>query len=285
MTPQPSKIMPQKIFTEQFETTLQGDIEGNLKSYASDHVWVPEVYSSRNYEIQSQIELRDGLTFRLPEENNLFDIENSKIIFDAFRPQLSRTQASDPRFWTYLTHITFWEYMRARWQVGSKFKNDAPDERRKKQKTYVTEHYFVQSNQSRALLRNGLARLWWFAFHTYDGSRQNPFELTAVLLTKLDIARETLERNLGRNRDVLHGILEFLLDKDELINGGDAGRARIRLLIRSLNLHGGFCVLDNLSRKDIRTFLAKRYSQIKNGAQAEFDDLMNEDASDEDEEV
>ncbi len=273
--------MRQKIFTERFETTLKGDLEKNMEKYEQDRIWVPEVYKLRNYEIPSQIEIKDKLKLNMPTDGDLYDIENSKLLFEAFRPQLSRTQASDPRFWTYMTHFTSWDYMRARWRVETKFKNDSLEERRKKIKTYITEHYFIQSNASRALVRNGLARLWWFAFLTYDSKRQNPFELTAVLLAKLDIARGTLERSLGRNKDVLHGILEFLLDKDELINSGNEGRVKIRNLISSLNLHGGFCVLDNLSRQDIKKFLHKRYLQIENGMSPEFEDLPGDDLSEE----
>ncbi|MCY7345718.1 MAG: hypothetical protein LH614_05795, partial [Pyrinomonadaceae bacterium] len=107
-------------------------------------------------------------------------------------------------------------------------------------------------------------RLWWYAFLTFDETRDNPYELTAVLLKNLDIAKNLLERNLGRNKIILHGVLEFLLDKEDLINDGDAGRKRVRKLIHSLNLHGGHCILDSLGKPDIKRFLQKNYEQIKN---------------------
>jgi hypothetical protein len=47
-----------------------------------------------------------------------------------------------------------------------------------------------------ALLRNGAARLWWSAHLSYDPDRENQYELTAVLLARLDTAKNLLERGI-----------------------------------------------------------------------------------------
>lgn len=237
--------MLQKIFTRHYLTSLKGDLSKNLFYYESEDVWIPEVAETLKYEIDSRIQIDDAFSLRLPQKGNLYDLENSKSVFETFRG-LSRTQAADARLWTYLTHISCWEYMRARWQPTEKFIKDSPEKRQEKLKTYILEHYFVRSDQSRALIRNGMARLWWYSFLTYDDNRENPYELTSVLLKNLDIAKNVLERNLGRNKAILHTVLEFLLDKEDLINGGDLGRLRIRKLVQSLNLQGGHSILDNL---------------------------------------
>lgn len=269
--------MLQKIFTNHYLVSLKGDLPDNLPLYEGEEVWT----LADSVSIDSRIQMDDGFKLNLPQKGNLYDLENSKLVFEAFRG-LSRTQASDPRLWTYLTHVSCWEYMKSRWSPAEKFFNDAPENRASKLKTYILEHYFVRSDQSRALIRNGIARLWWYAFLTFDESRDNPYELTAVLLKNLDITKNLLERNLGRNKIILHSVLEFFLDKEDLINDGDAGRKRVRKLFHSLNLHGGHCILDSLSKNDIKKFLQKNYEQIKSkspevdeqGIDEMFDSIM-----------
>lgn len=49
----------------------------------------------------------------------------------------------------------------------------------------IRARYFVSKTESRALLRNGVARLWWSARLSYVPGRDNPYELTSVLFTYL----------------------------------------------------------------------------------------------------
>lgn len=128
---------------------------------------------------------------------------------------------------------------------------------------FVVSRYFVAQNQSRALLRNGIARLWWYAKITHDPDRKNPYELTGVLLDQLDITQQILERNLGRAQRVTTGFLEFLLrHKKELLGSGDAKRGQIRHLAKHLNLCGGTTLLDCLDRTDIIAVLEEEYGRI-----------------------
>ena len=149
--------------------------------------------------------------------------------------------------------------MRRRWRLEESAAKD------RNPKGYILERYFVRSRESRALLRNGLARLWWYGFLTYDAERDNPYELTAVLLSQLDIAQQILERSLGRNRDILHAFLAFLLAHPEL-SRGDKARETIRALAKRLNLHGGLCVLDSLDRSDIRQWLEDAFGSSQPAA-------------------
>jgi len=73
-----------------------------------------------------------------------------------------------------------------------------------------------------------------------------------------------LERNLGRAQAVLHGFLEFLLrHSKELLSGGDTNRHRIRKLAKFLNMRGGVCILDCLSKAEIMDLLEAEYSLIQ----------------------
>ena len=147
--------------------------------------------------------------------------------------------------------------MRRRWGI-ERYSNDVGKIGR-----FIVTRYFVAQNQSRALLRNGIARLWWYAKITHDPERKNPFELTAVLLDQLDITQQILERNLGRVPQVTTGFLEFLLrHRVELLGAGDGKRARIRHLAKQLNLYGGITLLDCLSTTEISSFLEAEYARI-----------------------
>ena len=140
--------------------------------------------------------------------------------------------------------------MRRRWNVAPKIREG------KNPAGYVLEHYFVASSSpSRALTRNGMARLWWYAHLTHDRHRKDPYELTRVLLSALDIAQQLLEKNLGRAPHVRTGFLEYIRDHDERLGTGGVRRERIRALSERLNLAGGVTLLDAISADGVRGIL------------------------------
>ncbi len=106
-------------------------------------------------------------------------------------------------------------------------------------------------------------RNWWTAHLTYDSTRDNPYELTGVLFSTLDITQTILERNMGRGPDILSGFLEFLLqNRTALLSGGDKNRDRIRRLAKYLNMYGGVCLLDCLSETDIIRLLSAEFAKM-----------------------
>ena len=127
----------------------------------------------------------------------------------------------------------------------------------------IRDRYFVAKNESRALLRNGAARLWWSARLSHDPGRDNPYELTSVLFTYLDITQQILERNIGRASAVVRGFLDFLRVNSELLAGGEANRAGIRSLAKFLNLTGGVCVLDCLADTEVIGILQREYDRMR----------------------
>ena len=112
--------------------------------------------------------------FALDADNS--DFENSVLLYDQLK-HLNETEASDERLWVYLTHVTFWEYMRMRWPIENV---DNPVSR-------IRERYFMRGSSIESITRSGIARLWWYAHLTYDESRQNKYELTEVLLKRADL--------------------------------------------------------------------------------------------------
>lgn len=244
------------IFKSMFVNSLHGSIALNLDKYVDNNAWLNEEPAKRSHEIITGLELDSTVALELPENGDLKDTSNAINFHKALR-HLTPLQARDPRLWTKLSHINYWSYMRSRWPVD-KLMNE-----REKAVRFIDSRYFVTQNQSRALLRNGIARLWWTAELTHDPARENPYELTAILFSTLDVTQQLAERNMGRSPNVTKGFLEFLSrNSNILLIGGDKNRQRIRKLAKYLNMVGGVCVLDVLSRNEIIGLLDKEFNNI-----------------------
>ena len=206
------------IFKESFVHSLRGSVRANLKKYGDDDSWASDVAVKSQREIETTLELKEPFELLEPVNGDLKDIENAIRVHKAL-PHLTPLQARDPRLWTRLTHVEAWPYMRKRWPVERHIKDEGKAAR------FIESRYFVAQAQSRALLRNGVARLWWTAKVSHDPARDNPYELAAVLLSTLDITQQILERGIGRAPAVLMGFLEFLNhNKELLLIGGDENR-------------------------------------------------------------
>ncbi|MGO9275000.1 MAG: DUF6339 family protein [Terriglobia bacterium] len=233
------------IFRESFTNSLRANVPSNLSKYGRDDCWVTEIGTRSSREIETRVELNSSLALDGPEGGDLRDLENAMRLHRALR-HLTPLQARDPRLWTRIAHVEAWSYMRKRWPI-ERFAGDSDKGAR-----FILSRYFVAQSEGRALLRNGIARLWWTAQLSYDDARDNPYELTGVLLSTLDITQQILERNMGRARIVVAGFLEFLLRKRAtLLARGEQNRARIRRLAKFLNMYGGVCLLDCLTQTDI----------------------------------
>ncbi len=244
------------IFRNSFVNVLRVNISEHLAMYQRDDSWVGQHGTRASRDIDTQVELKSSLELDEPMEGNLKDLENAIRVHRALR-HLTPLQARDPRLWTRISHVDGWKYMRKRWPV-ERFSSDAGKATR-----FVEARYFITRNEGRAILRNGIARLWWTAYLSYDASRTNPYELTAVLLSTLDITQQILERNMGRSPVIVSSFLEFLsLNRETLLTGGDINRERIRRLAKFLNLYGGVCLLDCLKQGDITKLLESELGRI-----------------------
>lgn len=242
--------MPQQYALNQaFIRRLLESIPANLDRYCEADSWLADYADGSQWEFPTACEPAGPLDLVIPERGSHNDLQNCIRLYKAF-PTLTPLQARDARLWTRLTHVELWKYMRARWPV----EKPLPD--REKAHRFTLSHYFVAQSQSRALLRNGAARLWWTAKMTYDPNRENPYELTAVLLSNLDIAKNLFERNLGRITSLSRVFLDYLLrNKAECLENGDLSRRLVRHLLKAMNLHGGVCILDCMKADEIVAFL------------------------------
>jgi len=68
---------------------------------------------------------------------------------------------------------------------------------------------------------------------------------------------------MGRAPNIIKGFLEFLIhNRETLLTGGNVNRARIRRLAKHLNMCGGVCVLDLLSRGEVMDLLNSELTRI-----------------------
>lgn len=230
---------------------LLTDIEVNLEKYTKNEPWLSDYFGSNDWRIESNISTGD-FELHLPLENDKFDLENARIIYESLR-HLSITQATDERLWSYLTHTEFWKYMRLRWPAESYINNP----RINKPSDNIREHYFFKSNPDRSLIRNGIARLWWYGYISYDDTRSDPFELTTILLKKLDITQQLLERSYSRNPIISKTILSVLLEW-ERSGRPFPNRVQFRELTKHINRMGGVTILDSLDQNDIEKIVVDK---------------------------
>ena len=243
------------IFRGAFVGSLRSNIAVNLDKYLRNDAWVKEIGNRTIRDLETRIELKGSIELE-PDPDKEKDLENAIRVHKALQ-QLTPLQARDPRLWTRLAHNECWQYMRTRWGIERSGGDTDKGVR------FITSRYFIAQDDSRALLRNGIARLWWAAHMSFDATRNNPYELTSVLLYMMDITQQILERNIGRAPVILTAFLEFLLqNRGLLLTGGDRNRARIRQLAIGLNLYGGVCLLDCLTQMDVLKIMGAEFQRI-----------------------
>ncbi|MCY7358988.1 MAG: hypothetical protein LH609_16325, partial [Rudanella sp.] len=217
--------------------------------YEKPDSFVSAYYSEIKPFVETNISIENIPALKLPDYLKHSDLENSISFFSVYK-NLTHHQATSEAFWSYMTHIQYWDYMQKRWPVSNSATGNQAD--------YIREHYFFKSGTDRALIRNGIARLWWYSKLTYEETAENPFHLTEVLLSQLDIAQGLLERSWGRNNNILRAFLEFLSETPSLMSGSDSNRKRTRFLYKSLTLEGGVSIIDLLPKEEIKAFLKRK---------------------------
>ena len=239
-----------RILRETTLSQLRGNIGGNIERYSRDEPWLEEVFDGTRWSLDTRLQLPDDFEFAIPDTESSYDLENSRNLFMALK-ELTPIQAADERLWAYLAHTVGWRYMRSRWDVD-KFRGDV-----KKRQQYIRDRYFFMPNRDRALVRNGIARLWTYAYVTYDESREDPFELTAVMLQKLDIAQQLLERSFSRvphlPRAVIEAVRAYPQNELDLTD-----RAVFRDIVRHINRVGGVTILDFLDPLELQSLVQRQ---------------------------
>lgn len=157
------------------------------------------------------------------------DADNAVRIHEALS-SLSEVHASDVRLWVYLAHGPMFSYMRTRWPVeGGKDEILSSIESR---------WLFLNESRPRALMRQGISRLWWAAHLTRAPWEIDPFfkplqkkekyAYTRLLFASQDIFKNLLERSFGRERRILIPALAVLDSRGVLTSDRDLSRGFMR---------------------------------------------------------
>ena len=194
--------------------------------------------------VESRIQADEFPKLEMPQDGKLQDSENVRRVY-SWLNHLTPVQASDPRLWIYLTHGPYADYTAARWPIH-------PDSQVRDR---IRERYFLEGESLETLVRNSIARLWWFGYLTRDSSVPDPFELTDVLLSLQDIQMAFLERAIGRSPRILHGALRLwknlLAERGEIPQQGPV----IQRWAKLIRLHGGVVLLDSLPDKQLQNLI------------------------------
>ncbi len=210
---------------------LRRDIQENLDYYAKSDSWLEAYFKSKNmgnYCFDSSIEIPD---FELIPGDSSTDAYNSIRLYESFKGKINRLQATDFRLWSYLSHVSCWDYMKTRWNLeGEKTTWEGR----------INDRYFIAMRSP--YMRNGLSRLYWSAEMTYDEENSNPYEYLEYVYKWQDLAVGALDRQIGRAKNIILGNLQALKEAD--LNEDDR-----RLFFTKINQYGGVKLLDTLTRQ------------------------------------
>lgn len=243
-------MQPQKLFTHNFIHKLRRNLAKNkgLESYSKKEF----KFEAADVLINPRIQVPDLINPILPKGKENFDFENAKIIFESYK-SLTPTQATDVRMWAYLAHTSLWDYMKKRFPIEK--------QPLKKRGEYVLEHWFIDGVSPRNLVRHGISLLWWGAYLTYDSDRKDHYELTRELFSMLDYTRTLISGTQGRNKNFSHALLEFVRENGDLFAQYKEGR--VRFLMTRANYLGGYKILPDLSKKEIKEIFKKYTKEIQ----------------------
>lgn len=250
---------------------LEKDIAENIEKYQGTDQWAGNYFISKsmpNYYFDTEIEVKDyTLIIGGPET----DFQNAKILYDVFSESINPVQASDLRLWAYLAHIQHWDYMNVRWKIDGPDKEDEEaddvrgEEKGEEKKTSVNKikdrigyRYFFKASRGKAFVRQGISRLYWSAYLTYDADNANPYEYTEYFFSKQDIFTSITERSYARNKILVLAALKELKAHPEL------GRTEIRLFLAKLNQAGAIKVLDFLNKAQAEELCAEVMTEVVN---------------------
>ena len=174
---------------------------------------------------------------------------------------LDVTQASDKRLWTYLAHKPFRDYVQKRWPLPYSVEEiELSLGAKKSVSSSILLHWFVNANDSRALKRHALARLWWAAHLTYApwkiGDEFKKLEQDdEYVYTKF--YTEVAERVLGSSRHILIAFLEYFMQNPEALN-----RKNLRPIVKEVNMISGVKKLSTLNYDEIYEIISSIADEI-----------------------
>ena len=238
---------------------LQKDIVSNLEKYRSNERWVDQYFVDKEkpkFYFDTGIDVPDyELVLGGPE----YDFQNARIIYEAYKGKINPVQASDLRLWAYLAHAQHWDYMCKRWRIDDPEEDDEAQEEQNaldKVINRISTRYFFGTSRGKAFVRQGIARLFWGAYLSYDESNTNPYEYTEYFFNKQDIFSSITERAYARNKILVLAMLRILKKNQNL------SRQDIRLFLAKINQAGAITVLDFLNEAQATALCEEKMNEV-----------------------
>ena len=238
--------MSLRYLTDTFHAQLLKSIPANAERYVSTTPWLDNFAGATKYWRETGLDV-PMLPRLVVSDQPQDDSKNSEILYAALK-RLTPVQATDPRLWAYLTHVTYWEYVVTRWG--------------KSKAEVIQDRFFVRRRGIGSLARNGIARLWWSGYLTHDQKRADPYELTKVLFIKQDIHTGLLERNLGKSLSIRRAALDYFKIHAAKIEQIGKWSKLVQRIVLDLNTAGGVYLLDALEPPQIHEIMDASFAEV-----------------------
>ena len=221
----------QKTFTAEYAARL----EDHAKKGIDIEKYQSSVFETDPKEIRliPSVEQPEGLLDLMDAGN---DFLSAKALYEAYS-EITPLLASSKDFWTYLTHVDLYPYIRDRHpRLKEPGFNDGK---------YVNEHLFYGFGQA---IYHPLQGLWWSVRMTIEPDEPNPYKYTEYIFRDYGLRVSYLGRyKVFRNKEEMIGILDFMMENQaELFN--EHSRQRYRWIVQHFNKMGATKQLMSLDR-------------------------------------
>ena len=236
--------MKLKYLTEGAYEQLYKGVNKNLELYKLKDSIAETIFPQGGFSKESSVVV-DNFSLYENTHNIEDDIINVKYLYMSMK-KLTPEQASNVYLWTWLSHEVFFNYVQHRWNPDTEGS--------------IKDRFFCDSFKGSriGLFRNGISRLWWYGYLTYQEGRSNPFVLTELLLSNSDLCLSLVERKFSMNKNVIVGILSAIAEINDSIEYEDVVMEEWRSLAKYLNRYGAVSMLDFLSEEEIKD-ISKNY--------------------------
>lgn len=154
-----------------------------------------------------------SFTFNMNDAKTESDVENIKIVYSALR-HLTPSQASQEGIWVAFAFSDGLDYLKKRWQPMTD--------------SELNTHFLYGFGKHRSLFRQGIARLWWIGFMTYDESYEDPYTLTRFTCNHTDIIQFICEQPVFQNQVMRKSTIRAMYDLDRQFNEEEQSKVPIK---------------------------------------------------------
>ena len=224
----------------------------NSEKYKSKDTFLEEKFVGRQYlsTLDMEVTLPDlYVKDRTIEPMWYQDFSNGKALHKCFKENGVRLRyLVDERFWVYLTHTKYWNYLQQRYPNIDE--------------GVVRRHWFFEGG-NQDFSRQSLLRLWWRVECSYDEKLEDPYELTKIAFEYADPVNQIIERKIGKSRKVFRSALIAIRDtenSEKLKNNENR-----TLLGKMINTIAGIKLIEVMSEEELVKMFSDQINYIVNG--------------------